>query len=325
MGTLWLFALACGAGPTRAPAPGACGDGVVDPGEACDLGSGNDDGGRCTAACDEARCGDGLRAAWEGCDDGNAVDGDDCSNGCALPTCGDGILQVGEGCDDGNAVDDDACTNVCAQPVCGDGILQAGEMCDDANADDSDDCPGSCEPATCGDGVVHADVEECDAPEDAAFDTCFPDCRSRGMLLGGCDETGFVEVEDGTAFDLWHGFQAGGCCHVYMCLEERGLVRDPALHFDYRIVDDLGIDWGASGPGAYVRPDGNGGWQPDRETWYELTGDVDNTGLQFIMSLPGPEAVVGRVLTVTATLTEDDGEVFEDTRQITIGTVHNLY
>jgi cysteine-rich repeat protein len=60
----------------------ACGDGVVDPGEACDLGIGNDDAGVCTTACRQATCGDGSTSRLEGCDDGNTIDGDGCSASC---------------------------------------------------------------------------------------------------------------------------------------------------------------------------------------------------------------------------------------------------
>ncbi len=59
----------------------ACGDGTVDPDEACD------DGGEtasCDADCTPVSCGDGQhnRAAGEGCDDGNNEDGDACSATC---------------------------------------------------------------------------------------------------------------------------------------------------------------------------------------------------------------------------------------------------
>lgn len=47
---------------------------------------------------DAQACGDGLRASWEGCDDGNAVDGDGCSAICQVePDC-DGEAGPGGGC-----------------------------------------------------------------------------------------------------------------------------------------------------------------------------------------------------------------------------------
>ncbi|MEN0065635.1 MAG: hypothetical protein AAGA48_26070 [Myxococcota bacterium] len=73
--------------PTPTTPPSArCGDGVLDPGEACDNGEANADDGDCTTACQLARCGDGfVHAGVEGCDDENGFGGDGCSPQCALP------------------------------------------------------------------------------------------------------------------------------------------------------------------------------------------------------------------------------------------------
>lgn len=59
-----------------------CGDAVVDPDEACDLGIGNDAGGSCTPECSLATCGDGVLSLLETCDDGNVLPGDGCSMDC---------------------------------------------------------------------------------------------------------------------------------------------------------------------------------------------------------------------------------------------------
>jgi cysteine-rich repeat protein len=68
-----------------------CGNGIVDHGEQCDHGLGNDDGGDCTRACQFARCGDGLLRTrgdatipYERCDDGNNLNGDGCNPQCEL-------------------------------------------------------------------------------------------------------------------------------------------------------------------------------------------------------------------------------------------------
>lgn len=94
-----------------------------------------------TAPGGAGACGDGLLDTGEACDDGNSDAGDGCSEGCAVeagyecntdvppsvctpvtvagiaagePRCGDGIVnRVEEYCDDGNAVDTDTCTAVC--------------------------------------------------------------------------------------------------------------------------------------------------------------------------------------------------------------------
>lgn len=86
---------------TSAPS-GTCGDGVVDPGETCDLSySENKDTGACTKACQAATCGDGL--LWEGkelCDHGMA-NNDNLYGGCRenctpAASCNDGVLQPEE-------------------------------------------------------------------------------------------------------------------------------------------------------------------------------------------------------------------------------------
>lgn len=57
-----------------------CGNGRIDPGEACDDGN-NRSGDGCPADC-SAPCGDGVRDPDEACDDGNTNDGDGCSADC---------------------------------------------------------------------------------------------------------------------------------------------------------------------------------------------------------------------------------------------------
>ena len=99
---------------------------------------GSEDGGAdADAASPDAVCGDGVIDPPEACDDANAVDGDYCSADCALLTgsCGDGVLQSNESCDDGAATDcasthdggDGACV---AQGSCSAGYSpDAGGVC----------------------------------------------------------------------------------------------------------------------------------------------------------------------------------------------------
>jgi cysteine-rich repeat protein len=184
----------CGDGATA-----VCGDGTVDPGEACDDGNlVNEDG--CTSACTAPRCGDGFVQAGEECDDGNAIGFDACTNDCRLPRCGDGILQSGETCDDGNAEAHDGCTNACSAARCGDGIVQSGvEACDDGNTDDTDRCRDDCRPATCGDGMVQPG-EGCDDGNRDDRDGCRDNC-----LVARCGDgvvrTGVEDCDDGNADD----------------------------------------------------------------------------------------------------------------------------
>ena len=175
-------------------AAGACGDGVVDPGEACDDGNQIDDDG-CRNDCTAPTCGDGIVDPGESCDDGNQIDADACPNTCTPHECGDAIVGPGEACDDGNQIDDDACTNNCQLPACGDGIVQVGdgEACDDG-PDNSDNaaCTSACAEAACGDGLVWAMVEACDDGNQNDADACGNDCTlptcSDGEKNGG--ETG---------------------------------------------------------------------------------------------------------------------------------------
>ncbi len=61
-----------------------CGNGVIDDGEACDRGVGNQVGRDCTSICSIPRCGDGFLHQTEACDDGNREPGDGCSPECWL-------------------------------------------------------------------------------------------------------------------------------------------------------------------------------------------------------------------------------------------------
>jgi fibro-slime domain-containing protein len=131
-----------------------CGDGVVTPDEACDLGTENNTGehGGCNSDCTLAvYCGDGHVDAGEDCDDGaNTSLYGGCAPGCVLgPTCGDGIVQAPfEECDDGvNAGGYGQCAHDCQYgPRCGDGHVEAGiEDCDDgANNGKGGICRGDC-------------------------------------------------------------------------------------------------------------------------------------------------------------------------------------
>jgi len=132
-----------------------CGDAVVTPDEACDLGRANNDG------------------AQGGCNP-------DCS---LAPFCGDGQVaqQFGEDCDDGvNASLYGGCAPGCVSgPHCGDAQVQPPfEQCDDGVNDGGyRECGPNCQYAErCGDGVVQAEFEQCDdGPRDGAS-RCLSNC-----------------------------------------------------------------------------------------------------------------------------------------------------
>ncbi|PRQ08105.1 DUF4215 domain-containing protein [Enhygromyxa salina] len=211
-----------------------CGNGVVETGEECDLGSENASAGQCTPACTIAVCGDGhVHAGFEACDDGDADNSDACVMGCQAAICGDGFVQAGvELCDDGNQDDTDACSSACEPAACGDGVVQAGERCDDGNVDLTDGCTicevaycgdgyqregfefcddgnmatddgctyPACEPAVCGDGIVWTGVEECDDANDDDTDACPTTCAA-ATCGDGFVQAGVEECDDADAVD----------------------------------------------------------------------------------------------------------------------------
>lgn len=146
-----------------------------------------------TASCVQTSCGNGLLEPGEACDDGNRVTEDCvygerqcnvCNSICEVEAgdtryCGDGLLNVGEACDDGNAQ-----TETC---------LYGEESCVV--------CNGSCElvdgaTSYCGDGEVDEDEEDCDhggeinsrCPNYGVTCTyCDEDCR---LVLGHFDYCG---------------------------------------------------------------------------------------------------------------------------------------
>jgi cysteine-rich repeat protein len=66
--------------------------------------------------CFAGGCGNGVLEPGEACDDGNRKDGDGCSANClSNETCGNGIVDtaVGESCDDGNFISHDGCNSRC--------------------------------------------------------------------------------------------------------------------------------------------------------------------------------------------------------------------
>ncbi|HSY20937.1 MAG TPA: DUF4215 domain-containing protein, partial [Polyangiaceae bacterium] len=182
-------------------------------------------------------CGDGIKEPGEACDDGNTKSGDGCSADCdsvesgyTCPTpgqlcvpapqyvCGNGVLDSGEQCDDGNNTSGDGCSAdckvepgyVCAEAghacttisFCGDGKIDytRGEQCDDGNKTPNDGCSATCQvetgwvcnnstpPSVCSYTVVCGDrklegTETCDDGNNVPGDGCSATCQV---------ETGFV-------------------------------------------------------------------------------------------------------------------------------------
>ena len=144
---------------TKSVCKSVCGDGIVTPDEACDLGTEKNTGeyGTCNPDCTlPPSCGDGNvdDESGEDCDDGvnRATYGYNnkpaCGPGCKFtPYCGDAKVNplFGEQCDDANQVAGDGCESNCMyRPGCGNGILDEGEECDDGNLDPDDACSPFC-------------------------------------------------------------------------------------------------------------------------------------------------------------------------------------
>jgi cysteine-rich repeat protein len=89
-------------------------------------------------------CGNGVVEDGEECDDGDGDDSDSCTSVCTLAVCGDGWTQNAETCDDGNLDNEDSCTNACVKAACGDGLVQDGEACDYGDLDPGDTCDRTC-------------------------------------------------------------------------------------------------------------------------------------------------------------------------------------
>jgi len=230
----------------------SCGNGIVDQGEECDLGSGNSDTGACLLNCKISFCGDGkTRTNIEQCDDGNNNNNDGCSSTCRNETCGNGIRDNLEACDDGNNNDGDGCSHDCVFETCGDGIVNNGEDCDDAG--ESADCNAECTTSVCGDGKVNNnDGEECDNGGGANGNLDTNDCKSncklnvcgdgkkdsQGPVTEACDDGNQINndgcnvgctlpscgngiVDQGEQCDLGAGNDnAGACllnCHIAFC------------------------------------------------------------------------------------------------------------
>jgi len=180
-----------------------CGNGKVDPHEACDDGNTNDldgcaadcshvetgytcprdpvtsAGGKCTAS-PKSVCGNAIKETNEDCDDGNKNDNDGCSSTCAI--------EPGFSCDTPGM----ACTQ---NERCGDGVLNGDrkEECDDGNVASGDGCSAQCtlEPnftcptpgqvckstVVCGNGTISG-AEQCDDGNTTNNDGCSSTCAT---------------------------------------------------------------------------------------------------------------------------------------------------
>ncbi|MEZ4368870.1 MAG: hypothetical protein R2939_21715 [Kofleriaceae bacterium] len=204
-------------------------------------------------ACLQAVCGNGVQEPGEACDDGNELSGDGCAGSCrSLEVCGNGVTDfaVAEACDCGddptdlpagclapNGTDPGAtCRPDCQLSGCGDGIIAGSEQCEPelvvaASCGDRGyyggelGCAANCQFDTsacvgrCGDGERQG-PESCDG--DVGATTCAelgfafgrPTCSSLcGFDISSCESIGWTQVRaeaapilamaDGPDGDLW--------------------------------------------------------------------------------------------------------------------------
>ena len=230
----------CGDGILQVQLGEDCDDGNRKPGDGCNASCFTEQGYLCTAGsgttvgtCQKVWvCGNGKVDPHEACDDGNSVAGDGCTANCSVEAgfscpkdpltgaggkctavaqsvCPNAIVENDETCDDGNATPDDGCTGckidpgyscptageLCTQNErCGDGNvdLDIKEECDDGNTTPGDGCGALCkiEPnytcpnagqlckttIVCGDGTI-AGTEQCDDGNKLSSDGCSASCQ----------------------------------------------------------------------------------------------------------------------------------------------------
>jgi len=169
---------------------------------------------------DSVVCGNGRLDPGEACDDGNTVDGDTCRADCLqdLVLCGNGTLDLGETCDDGGTVPGDGCTADCQVETCGQSTCPWG-CCDGQGI-----CLPGTQDAVCGiGGEVCADCEttgaicrdqQCQVPGNCVPDEteACGDCGTRvcdvDLTWGACLHQGECAVDQ-----VEYGDSCGLCGH----------------------------------------------------------------------------------------------------------------
>ncbi len=137
--------------------PPVIGNGVREPGEACDDGN-TQDGDGCGSSglleieqqclnddeCVSHLC---INNVCHSCTQNDQCTSRQCVNGACVSLCGNGALDAGEECDQGASNSDviaDRCRTGCRNARCGDGIADQNEQCDDGNVVSSDGCDRLC-------------------------------------------------------------------------------------------------------------------------------------------------------------------------------------
>jgi cysteine-rich repeat protein len=266
-------------------------------------GNGHCYGGACTIPI----CGNGVTEPGEACDDGNNIGGDGCSADCrSTEQCGNGIQDLNEACDCGmttpapkgcngpNSDDPSAtCDTRCHLHGCGDGAIGNGEQCDGTNLNgqtcaslshyggtlacgtfcqfDFSQCTGSC-----GDGIVNG-PELCEGsgpiPEsclDVGYDAGHTSCNSgtcnadtsRCWHIGYRHISGPAQITrlSGTAIDDLYALlvSTNGTVSIQH-YDGVGWTALPSPGFDAQgIWSSSGVVWAVGAAGSMARY--NGSW-----------------------------------------------------------------
>ncbi len=157
-------------------------------------------------------CGDGNVDPQEACDDGNRIATDACTNACAVAACGDGITRTGvEQCDDGNSTAGDCCSSNClfepGTTVCraSAGICDAAENCTGT----SGVCPADTKKTT----LCRPSAGVCDVAEvcDGASSTCPANVLGTGVCRAATGVCDLAETCSGSSTNCpVDAFQPGG-------------------------------------------------------------------------------------------------------------------
>jgi len=231
-----------------------CGNGLVEPTEACDDGDDQTQDG-CSPFCQiepdwecagspsrcNRLCGNGREDVGEECDDDNQTSDDGCSTACAeeggyectgwpsecLTDCGDGTVAGDETCDDGDEGLNDGCPSgplgTCRTAICGDGFLWtvgASEACDDGDGDSLDGCDSACDIESGFECVGEPSVCTCTSGFIPGPTGCVAGCASDPCgAHASCDDTSGAVVC--TCNPFWSGAACDGC-RVYVDIGATG-------------------------------------------------------------------------------------------------------
>lgn len=199
-----------GGGSSGGPPP-ACGDAVVDPGEACD--DGNVMGGDgCSPTCTVEACGNGVVDQGEACDDGNMVSTDACLGTCALAKCGDGFIQTGvEECE-GGAIVNGACANCLVTCNAGfdDCNNMIGDGCEVSVSGDKNNC-GMCGKVCAGNEICSAGVCKVQMGNEFGPEHSFVGFVSNHYITQGCCSVGCADNDAVQAAYFCQHFYGNNC------------------------------------------------------------------------------------------------------------------